>query len=195
MLKYTNSPNFSTCRHIDQSEGTPSATEEYEGNNEMQFVSHASHDHSHEKLDHFGDCERNHQASHQHNVKSRPHSFRTEDETFPPTKTSQLYNGNPKMNTILLYNNISAGTKRGKFAANKTISNYFPKNMTSVEKKRAVSAGKQRKKSDINALRPERNRALDHMFGDHVIEELDLAMQQGGKGTMHLRLPRSEKLR
>jgi hypothetical protein len=120
-----------------------------------------------------------------------------EDQTFPQTKTknsTHLQERNPKMNTILLYNNNNntSGSKSNKkpSGANKTISNYLPKKVTSAnsEKKRAASAGRLRggKRGDSSSgsgaplLRQEggRHAALDHMFGDRVLEELDLAMQQ-----------------
>jgi len=95
------------------------------------------------------------------------------------------HNGNPKINTILLYSNTS-GLKKGNkktTCANRTTSSYLPKK-TVTEKKRAASAGRLRKKIDAGrGGDPERNRALGRMFGDHVIEELDLAMQTGNQGT------------
>jgi hypothetical protein len=172
--------------HVDKSEGTLSAAELQKGRggyNDVQFGKK-----------HYDESGR-HQIYQQHNRSSRQYNSRTpdangafdEEETFFQTKTSRSHDRKPQMNTVLLYDTQSSGSKSSKkqSGANKTISSYLPKKAATVaEKKRAVSAGRLRKKADSGgALQhpgASRSSALDHMFGDQVIEELDLAMQAGG---------------
>jgi hypothetical protein len=116
-------------------------------------------------------------------------NFKTSDRAVSggqfSSKAINLQSANPKFNTILLYNdNNPACLKKGskKFSGtNNTVSSYLPKRTNaSTEKKRAVSAGRLRKK--VFPGRGEasgRNKALGRMFGDQVIEELDLAIGAG----------------
>lgn len=103
-----------------------------------------------------------------------------QEEAFRPARSHNSFKKKPKSSTIILYGDSSSGTKTVKKAAeatNKTFSHFLPKKV--CEKKRAVSAGRLRKNTESGNL--ERKEVLNYMLGDHVIDELDLAMQTGKK--------------
>jgi hypothetical protein len=190
--------NFSLLSHHDQSERTASnataGLENSHGHHGMSFGStdpgfnyqdlpkdsyHQQYDVNHASKSFKQQSSRSSKEHYDENGKF--------DNTYPTTNV----HSHPKMSSILLYNSssnnqksASKGTKKSsgqsKMTSNAPVSSQ--RKASSSERKRTVSAGRMRRKGDSGPLVPERTRALDRMFGDHVIEELDLALQVG-KGT------------
>lgn len=121
---------------------------------------HIYHRHSDEVGDHRSSNKGSHSLGKSNMADSRPR-----DKHF-------------KMNTILLFNKSANSNmdKKSARVANSEAHNCPPKS-SSLEKKRAVSAGRTRNGARSAGSQLQSNKALEYMYSDQVIEELDLAMQ------------------
>ena len=92
---------------------------------------------------------------------------------------------NIQTNTILLYNKPAPPPKKKK-SIGIICGNYSTKkNQSKYDKRRSVSAGRIRKRTGRDMSASDRHKALNHMLGDNIIEELDLALRGNDKTPLN----------